>query len=118
MRRIFKSVNRIINPLTVEDIRANPRSGALPLIDSQNRFILYITPKAGCTFATKWFFEQQGILDEALRYNKWIHAYRIHVHYKKPEYWADLKRALSKRVSVIKLVRCPYQFPCLGNYEW
>jgi len=109
MQRIIKLLNPIIKPLKVEDFYANVRSGAPPLVDSQDRFILFITAKAGCTFATKWFFEQQGLLDEALKYKKWIHAYRIQVYYKTPGYMQKLKRALSKRAKKIKLVRCPYQ---------
>jgi len=109
MRRIKKFLNPIIKPLKVEDFYANVRSGAPPLVDSQNRFILFITAKAGCTFATKWFFEQQGLLDEALKYRKWIHAYRIQVYYKTPGYMQNLNTALSKRARKVKLVRCPFQ---------
>ena len=32
--------------------------------------------KSGCTTVLKWFLAQTGLLDEALAYNDWIHAYR------------------------------------------
>lgn len=109
MQKILNILNQVIKPLTLEDFSPKARSGTLPLIDSQDRFILYITAKAGCTFATKWFFEQQGLLDEAIGYSKWIHDYRRQVYYQKPGYMEDLERALYKRVRSIKLVRCPFQ---------
>lgn len=109
MQNVFRYLNRIIKPVTVEDFNADVRSGPLPLVDMQDRFILYFSSKAGCTFAAKWFFEQQGLLDAAIKYDKWIHRYRIHVYYKMPSYRHDLKSVLSKRVKAIKLVRCPYQ---------
>ena len=102
-------LNRIINPLSISDFHSGVRSHALPLIDSQDRFVLFITAKAGCTFATKWFFEQQGILEEAIKYGKGVHKYRIEIYYKRPGYMGDLKRVLANRVKKIKLVRCPYQ---------
>lgn len=32
--------------------------------------------KAGCTSVNKMFFEEEGLLEEALNYNPWIHEYR------------------------------------------
>lgn len=81
----------------------------------------FFSAKVGSTFITKWFFEQTGKLDEAMKFSDWIHHYRIKVYYKSPQYKQDLKHALSKQVKMIKLVRCPFQravsayFHCLRH---
>ena len=41
------------------------------------------TPKSGCTTVCKMIFKYLGILDEALKYSKWIHDYRMHKYYNK-----------------------------------
>ena len=34
------------------------------------------TPKAACTIVNKMFFEEEGLLKNALKYNNWIHNFR------------------------------------------
>ena len=65
------------------------------------------SPKAGTTFAVKWFFFQEGILDEALAYAKWPHPYRQEVFYQRPDY-VKLAAVPSLGPRVVKFVRDPY----------
>jgi len=81
----------------------------LPLIFPEKKLCLFFSAKSGCTFATKWFFFQLGLLNEALDYHHWVHNYRIDIYYKQKEYLANLNSVLSPDYLRIKLVRSPYQ---------
>ena len=41
-----------------------------------DRFVVDWSAKCGCTSVLKMWFEHSGQLEEALKYNKWIHKYR------------------------------------------
>ena len=68
------------------------------------------TPKSGCTTVCKMIFKYLGILDEALKYSKWIHDYRMHKYYSK--YGEIDKESLLhgkySKYLIIKFVRNPY----------
>lgn len=81
----------------------------LPLIYPEKKICLFLNEKAGCTFATNWFFFQQNLLADALDYHFWIHNYRYDVYYKQKKYKANLTSILSDEYTRIKLVRSPYQ---------
>jgi hypothetical protein len=66
------------------------------------------SPKAGTTFAVKWFFFQEGVLDEALAYAKWPHPYRQEVFYQRPDYVKKLAAIPTLGPRVIKFVRDPF----------
>ena len=60
-----------------------PRSlllGSQFLVDAEKKFALLWSPKAGSLFAVRWFFEQMGLLEEAVTYNKFVHKYRDDVY--------------------------------------
>ena len=86
-----------------------PRIHSRPLIYPEKKLSLFFNAKAGCTFATKWFFYQMEILDEALAYNKFVHAYRRDIYNKSEFYKNELKQVFSNDYTRIKLVRSPYQ---------
>ena len=88
---------------------ATPRFKTLPLIYPEKRLCLFFSAKAGCTFATKWFFFHQGILEEAMEFSNWVHDYRIRVYYKQEKYREELNCVLADDYTRIKLVRSPYQ---------
>jgi hypothetical protein len=81
---------------------------SFPLIYPEKKLCLFFSAKSGCTFATKWFFYQQGLLDQALAYNKFVHEYRRHIYVKSEIYKNELKHVLSDDYIRIKLVRSPY----------
>ena len=81
----------------------------LPLIYPEKKIFLFVNEKAGCTFAIKWFFFQQGILEDALAYDEWIHKYRYDIYYKQDEYRLSFLAIRSNKHVRIKLVRSPYQ---------
>ncbi|MGK0296817.1 MAG: hypothetical protein ACI9XC_000410 [Gammaproteobacteria bacterium] len=80
-----------------------------PLIYPEKKICLYFSAKAGCTLATKWFFYQQGLLNEALAYNAWVHEYRRFIYNKTATYKNELNQVKSSEYFRIKLVRSPYQ---------
>lgn len=65
--------------------------------------------KAGCTFATKWMFFQQGLLEEALAYDAWVHKYRIDIYSNSDMYRLTFLSVYSDKYIRLKLVRSPYQ---------
>ena len=79
-----------------------------PLIHPQKKLCLFFSQKSGCTFATNWFFDQLGILEDARNYSTWVHHYRFDVYYKKQEYLQLITRVLGDEYKRVKLVRSPY----------
>lgn len=79
------------------------------LVDEENKIALIWSPKAGCTFAIKWFFAQCGLLDEALRFHDFIHRYRNDAYQRSERHRDSLKAFLKKphKFEVIKVVRHP-----------
>lgn len=69
---------------------------------------MFFSQKAGCTFATNWFLDQLGLLEEARDYSSWVHHYRFDVYYKQEPYITNIKQALSDKYTRIKLARSPY----------
>lgn len=104
----------IINNLKIKFIQSHyvlmkANINTLPLLFPEKKICLFLNEKAGCTFATSWFFFQQGLLEEALDYHFWIHNYRYDVYYKQKIYKSTLKSILSENFTRIKLVRSPFQ---------
>lgn len=85
--------------------------------------VLFWSQKSGCTTLAKWFYHQIGLLDEAMEYNQWIHAYDQEVYKNKVNYLkAVLPSISSGEKTTIKLIRNPYkravsQFLILGTTE-
>lgn len=89
---------------------AYPRFVATPpLVYPEKKLALFWNAKAGCTLGTKWFFFQQGLLEEAEDYDPWIHLYRARVYQQRPEYLAEIDRLPSSRYLIAKLVRSPFR---------
>ena len=81
-----------------------------PLFDADFPLIFLWSEKSGCTTLVKWFFDQLGLLDDALEYSGWVHDYENQVFRASGGYLIDLESALRKRdKTVVKLVRDPYQ---------
>jgi hypothetical protein len=78
----------------------------LPLVSKEHKLAVLFTPKAGCTFAVKWYFEQVGLLSEALAYHTWIHRYRQFVYYQSAAYNPD--HIAEPGVRIVKFVRNPF----------
>lgn len=78
-----------------------------PLVDPQRKVLLALTPRAGCTICTQMFFREMGILDEALRYDPWVHKYRIEVYNEKNPFIGSVLR--DAEYFRMKVVRDPYR---------
>lgn len=66
--------------------------------------------RAGCTTLAKWFFYQIGMLDAALNYNPWIHAYEFDIYKRGQAYSSTvLDNMLHGKKTVVKLVRDPFK---------
>ena len=80
-----------------------------PLFHKDFPIVLYWSPKSGCTAATKWFFHQLGLLEEALEYHFWVHNYKSQVFFEAKNYNNNLiKKILNPRTIVVKIVRNPF----------
>ncbi len=72
-----------------------------------DKYLIDWTPKAGCTIICKMIFDHMGILEEALKYNRWIHHYRLNKFYRKYGKVTKSKLIDDKYIK-IKFVRNPY----------
>ncbi len=80
----------------------------LPLYSDGLDIALLWNAKAACTFAIKWFFFQDGVLDEAEVYAPWPHQYRQQVYCARPGYKDGLARIPRLGARAIKVVRDPF----------
>lgn len=80
----------------------------MPLYHPDFPVIVFWSQKAGCTTVAKWFFEQIGLLEEALAYGPWVHKYERRVYKNHSNYLPQVINALSKgEHHVLKVVRQP-----------
>ena len=66
--------------------------------------------KSGCTTVLKWFLAQTGLLDEALAYNDWIHAYRQDKLFATKGYAVQCERLFKtsqRNTVIIRVIRDP-----------
>jgi hypothetical protein len=80
----------------------------LPLVSETLELALLWNAKAACTFAIKWLFFQEGVLDEALAYSPWVHHYRQQVYCDRPRYRDRARRIPALGDRVVKFVRDPF----------
>lgn len=90
------------------DCRTELKQSPVPLYSEAAGIGLLWSAKAGCTFAVKWLYFQEGILEEALAYDPWPHRYRQDVYYSRPGYLGKLDRIPLLGERVVKFVRNPY----------
>jgi hypothetical protein len=90
--------------------KARRASISLPLVEEGFPVVCCWSPKAGCTTVPKWFLKHTGKLEEALRYDEWLHNYRTERLFQQPAYERLCQRAVrSDRFRVIKVIRDPAQ---------
>ncbi|MGB0178073.1 MAG: sulfotransferase family 2 domain-containing protein [Owenweeksia sp.] len=87
-----------------------PYWGRVPVIDFNNKRILFYSPKAGCSTAIKWFLRGAGLLNEAMEHNpEWVHSYISEVYRARYDVNKQLPRVLTDPTYVrIKVVRNPF----------
>lgn len=83
-------------------------SGPVPLVSEVLDIALLWNAKAACTYAVKWLFWQEGILEEALSYSGWPHDYREQVFCQRPAHAESLRRIPHLGHRAIKFVRNPF----------
>ena len=88
----------------LEILQQRPR----PLYNKDLNLALFWSPKSGCTFAVKWFFDRVGLLEAAYAYDGWIHKYRRDVFERSETYRKYIKEILAPETTIIKVVRNPY----------
>lgn len=64
--------------------------------------------KAGCTFAVKWLYYHEGVLEEARAFAPWPHDYRQQVYCRRPGYDEQVARIPAMGRRAIKFVRDPF----------
>jgi Sulfotransferase family len=95
--------NQLINKLLVPSY--------IPLYHKDLPFILFWTPKSGCTTFNRWFFFQLGLLENVKQKTDGdVHRFRDFVYRKEPQYTQELNKLLQAgNKDSIKLVRNPYK---------
>lgn len=82
----------------------------MPLCSTELKLAVLWSAKAGCTFATKWFFYHSGLLEEAMPDGKgWVHEYRSKVFFKQPGYKKIVEQITLPSMRVVKFVRNPFE---------
>lgn len=84
-------------------------TGNPPLYWEPLRLAVFWSPKAGCTFALKWFLAQAGLLEAALRHGDWLHDYRLEVLFQQPGYLERAPYVLAPGWRRVKFVRDPFE---------
>lgn len=108
MDRIINKLKNKLRPKIILNKKLNIAQDPLPLIDINHKIGLLWSPKAGCTFALKWFLFQTNQLDKAIEYDPWVHNYRIDKIQNTPKYWQLLNTVNQEEISFIKFVRNPF----------
>lgn len=87
-------------------------SSPLPLLNFNKKLAVFFAAKSGCTFVTKWFFNQIDHLTAALDYNPAIHKYRWNVYAKSDQFLKSQNNFIDnigKGYIKIKIVRNPFE---------
>ena len=100
IKRLFSPKNIIHHKVSGIVIRQGRN-----MVSEKDKLLIGFTPKAGCTVASKLFFNHIGKLEEALAFDPWIHKYRT--EYAK-EYPTNYWHLTSKKIVRIKFVRNPF----------
>jgi hypothetical protein len=80
----------------------------LPLVREGFPVVCCWSAKAGCTTVLKWFLQHNGLLEEAMQHDPWLHNYRVQRLFEERGYERRCRKALrSDRVHVIKVIRDP-----------
>lgn len=79
----------------------------LAFIEGKRLAIMW-SPKAACSTVIKWVLHQNGVLDQALSYGRWIHKYRRDIYQKSAGYLRECKEFQAGDYYLVKVVRDPY----------
>lgn len=77
------------------------------LVDRPNKVLLEWSAKSASAVGVMMFFRHMGILEEANKYSKWIHYYRIEVFYRRYGL-ATYRDLLDPGMIKLKIVRNPF----------
>ncbi|KAA6449396.1 sulfotransferase family 2 domain-containing protein [Bacillus swezeyi] len=82
-----------------------------PLYKKDFPLILFWIPKSGCTTLNRWFFFQNGLLEDVGQQSEGeVHHYRNKIYTQQPDYMKDLsKHLLENKKDAYKLVRNPFR---------
>jgi hypothetical protein len=78
------------------------------IFDNQHKIALLWSAKSACTTIVKWIFLHNGMLEEALAYDDWIHEYKDNVYQNSDYYRKGLKIFAKGGYTVVKVVRNPF----------
>lgn len=84
----------------------------LPLYKKDFPIVVCWSAKSGCTTILKWFLYQNGLLDDAVKFNPWVQEYREKVFQFGEQYKIDCTNIFQKRDPekfIIKIIRDPYK---------
>lgn len=81
-----------------------------PLVSRDFPIVVCWSPKAGCTTVLKWFLEHNGLLDEAVAHDPWVHGYRASRLCAGEDYRRQCERLFGRRSAdrfIVKVIRNP-----------
>jgi len=95
-------------PVASRDCPDSLAGQPLPLFSDVLELAVLWNAKAGCTFASRWLWYQEGLLDEVIAYSSWPHQYRQQVYCGRPGYLDKVLTIPALGPRAIKFVRDPY----------
>jgi hypothetical protein len=78
------------------------------LYGDRNKKICFLwSPRAGCSITFKCFLDMIGLLDDAEKYNEWIHNYRMEIMWPNISY-ISIPDLINNNFTIIKTLVNPY----------
>jgi hypothetical protein len=101
----------LVNNIKKKDISittyGNSEYSNLWYCDNKNKVCFTFTPRGGCSISFQQYLDLIGLLDDALKYNIFIHFYRVNILDKNCPV-VDINTLINKNYTFIKFVMNPY----------
>lgn len=76
-------------------------------VDTKNKLCITFTPRGGCSISFQQYLDLLGLLDDALKYNSFIHHYRVN-NFIENIPLIPIQILLEKKYTFIKFIMNPY----------
>ena len=75
--------------------------------DTKNKICVTFTPRGGCSISFQQYLDIVGLLDDGLKYDNFIHNYRVDIFNKCIEY-RNIQELIDEKYIFIKFIMNPY----------
>lgn len=76
-------------------------------VDNTNKVCITFTPRGGCSISFQQYLDLVGLLDDGLKYSKFIHDYRCDIVNENIEH-CDIQELIQNNYTFIKFIMNPY----------